>query len=234
MTDTVPSYVRIDRCPWPSCQVSAPYLVSMKLNNKNRHLIPYGPPDHADEYDVFDILMCNACKQLIMVQSHADSYGRGYQTIQKVTFPLIHSELSIDIPEEVRDHLQDARDSLSIPNLSVIASSNAIDMMLQYKNYEDKGTRNTNLMKRIEKAAEQHVITRDMAEWAQQVRLVANDGRHSKKGKDRPSELDANQCLEFATILAELLFVLPARVSRGKAKSQQPTTDSENDSRDES
>ena len=53
-------------------------------------------------------------------------------------------------------------------------SASSIDAMLKSKGYK-KG----NLYKRIEKAAEDHLITSEMAKWAHQVRLGANDERHA-------------------------------------------------------
>jgi Domain of unknown function (DUF4145) len=82
--------------------------------------------------------------------------------------------------------------------------------MLKARGYKD-GT----LFNRIKKAEDEGVLTKDMAQWAHDVRLDANDERHADEDASLLTIDDANRCLEFADALADLLFVLPARVKRG-------------------
>ena len=55
-----------------------------------------------------------------------------------------------------------------------------------------------------------------MAAWAHEIRLDANDQRHADEAAELPTEDDARKALAFATTLAQLLFVLPSRVARGR------------------
>ena len=55
-----------------------------------------------------------------------------------------------------------------------------------------------------------------MAKWAHQVRLDANEQRHADESIPLPTIGDA----QFVEALAEFLFVLPARVSRGIEESK--------------
>ena len=82
--------------------------------------------------------------------------------------------------------------------------------MLKIKGYIDGS-----LYTRIEKAAADHVITEDMSKWAHDVRLDANDQRHADQAAKLPTETDASRAVDFATALAEIMFVLPTRVQRG-------------------
>ena len=68
---------------------------------------------------------------------------------------------------------------------------------------------------RIEAAAQQHLITSDVAKWAHAVRLDANDQRHADETAPLPTTSDAKRCIDFAVAFGEILFVLPARVQRG-------------------
>ena len=88
--------------------------------------------------------------------------------------------------------------------------ASAVDAMLK-----DKGLKDGNLKTRIDQAAERHLITIDMTRWAHQVRLDANDQRHADEAADLPTQEDARRSLTFALALAEVLYVLPARVTRG-------------------
>jgi hypothetical protein len=84
--------------------------------------------------------------------------------------------------------------------------------MLKAKNYKTGG-----LYARINQAKEAHLITDEMAEWAHDIRLDANDERHSDEEAPLPSPQNAQKCLDFAFALAEYLFVLPSKVERGRA-----------------
>jgi len=95
------------------------------------------------------------------------------------------------------------------PQLSSITPS-AVDAMLKLRGYTQGS-----LYIRIEKAAEDNVLTKDMAAWAHTVRLDANDQRHADEAATLPSTADAKRVLEFALALGAFLFVLPTRIERG-------------------
>lgn len=94
-------------------------------------------------------------------------------------------------------------------------AASAVDAMLKAK-----GLREGSLYARIEQAAKENVITEDMAQWAHDVRLDANDQRHSDEEAPPATTADAEQCVEFATALGQFLFVLPARVKRGLKRAE--------------
>ena len=94
-------------------------------------------------------------------------------------------------------------------------AASAVDSMLK-----DKGYKEGSLYKRIDTAAADHLITDGMAQWAHQVRLKANQQRHADEDIPLPSTDDARQTLEFVMALAQFLFVLPARISRGIEESK--------------
>jgi hypothetical protein len=74
------------------------------------------------------------------------------------------------------------------------------------------------LYAKIEEAAAQQIIIPDMKTWAHEIRLAANDERHPDL--DDATTDDAQQCVEFALALAQNLFVLPARITRGLDKAK--------------
>ena len=89
-------------------------------------------------------------------------------------------------------------------------AASAVDASLKLKGYA-----NGSLYARIEKAVEDHLITKDMAQWAHAVRLDANDQRHADQAATLPTPDDARRVIDFAAALADILFVLPSRVQRG-------------------
>ena len=114
------------------------------------------------------------------------------------------------IPDPARTFLTQAIDSLHTPAGAVMLAASSVDAMLKTKGYKD-GT----LYTRINKAVEDHLITSEMAKWAHEIRLDANEQRHADENALLPSDEDAKKCVDFANALGEFLFVLPARVARG-------------------
>lgn len=71
------------------------------------------------------------------------------------------------------------------------------------------------LYSRIDKALEDNLLTKGMADWAHEVRLGSNRPRHSDEDKPHVSPEEAKQSVEFAEALGQFLFVLTARIERG-------------------
>lgn len=115
-----------------------------------------------------------------------------------------------DLPARAQTFLEQAVSSIHAPAGAVMLTASAVDAMLKAKGYAEGS-----LYTRIDKAAENHLITSDMAHWAHAVRLDANDQRHANEVAELPSEADAKRCIDFAAALGQFLFTLPARVKRG-------------------
>lgn len=116
------------------------------------------------------------------------------------------------LPQRAREFLSQALASISAPSGAVMLAASAVDAMLKEKDYSEGS-----LHVRINKAASDHAITDDMAAWAHEVRLDANEQRHSDLASPLPTAEDAKRTVEFAVALGEFLFSLPARVRRGRA-----------------
>lgn len=116
-----------------------------------------------------------------------------------------------ELPGRAKEYLTQAIGSVHAPVGAVVTAASAVDAMLKSKGYKDG-----NLYSRIDAAAADHVITAEMAAWAHEVRLDANDQRHADENAPLPSSEDAKRVIEFAQALGQFLFVLPARVERGR------------------
>ncbi|MFI5180060.1 MAG: hypothetical protein ACHQPI_01560 [Thermoanaerobaculia bacterium] len=121
------------------------------------------------------------------------------------------------IPSTARTYLTQALQSLHAPAGGVMLAASAVDAMLKAVGYVEGS-----LKARIDQAARDHRITDEMALWAHDVRLDANDQRHADQDATIPTEIDARRCVEFSLALAEFLFVLPDRVRRGRTPLPQP------------
>lgn len=101
-------------------------------------------------------------------------------------------------------------------------AGSAVDSMLKIKGYEFGS-----VYARIEQAVKDHVLTQEMSEWAHAVRLEANKPRHADIDEPHATRESAQQTIEFAEALGEYLFVLPARIERGKVAASEAVQTSE-------
>lgn len=120
-----------------------------------------------------------------------------------------------EIPEKARIYLEQAIESVHAPAGAIMLTSSSVDAM-----FKSKGYREGSLYTRINKAVKDNLITEDMSKWAHQVRLEANEQRHADEDLALPTEGDAKKTIDFTLALAELLFVLPSKVTKGIADSK--------------
>ena len=147
---------------------------------------------------------CNVCGGVILAASNQNENGPVTEYYPRVQGP------SEAIPERPREYLRQAQESLSQPAGAVMLCASAVDAILKNKDFKDGS-----LYDRINQAAKTNLITADMAKWAHQVRLDANDQRHSEETAQLPTPAEAERSLRFAIALAEVLYVIPAQVTRG-------------------
>ena len=123
--------------------------------------------------------------------------------------------LSKAIPDKARAFLIQAINSRHAPAGAVMLAASCVDEMLKQKKLI-----NGTLYDRINQAAKQHIITEDMAKWAHKIRMDANDQRHADMNAGLPTRKEADNLIQFAKMLAEILFVLPAAVKQGIEESE--------------
>ena len=121
------------------------------------------------------------------------------------------AEVALELPTRAKEYLGQAMGSLHAPAGAVMLTASAVDAMLKAKNY-----REGSLYSRIDKAKADALITAEMAAWAHEVRLDANDNRHADEDAPLPDLEAAKRAIDFANALAQFIFVLPARVERGR------------------
>lgn len=183
----------LDRCP--HCAIANPNL--NQIFRRDSH-------DHEGKNHRYWILyLCNQCGG--MVTASAKAWGQPVIEI----FPS-RTEISNDIPNRAKNFLEQSVASIHAPAGAVMLAASSVDAMLKEKGYKDGS-----LYERIEKAVEEHLLTPEMAVWAHEVRLDANDQRHADEESVIPSGEDAKKAVDFTKAIGEYLFVLPARIQRG-------------------
>jgi hypothetical protein len=191
--------LELPRCP--HCGVDRPMLNRVHTLETD---------DHQQKSRRFwSIFVCRRCGGVVTAASYSSHSGpiAGH-------YPQLRQAAADEaIPERAREYLHQAYLSGQAPAGAVMLAASAVDWMLKEKSFLEGS-----LYSRIEQAAANGVITREMAQWAHQIRLDANDQRHADINVGVPTTNDARRTLEFAAALADFMFVLPSRVSRGLAQ----------------
>jgi hypothetical protein len=194
---TLSQNLAIPRCP--HCSVANPNLYKQWNVDTN---------DYAGTSPrKWIVYVCGRCGGLV------SAWAKDYNEEVMEYFPVTEA-IKDDIPERPRAYLQQALESQHAPAGALMLAASAVDAMLRLKNYTEGS-----LYARIEKAAADHLITEDMIKWARAVSLDANDPRGADAAA-LPGSEDASRAIDFATALAEFLFVLPSRVQKGIRQSR--------------
>ena len=184
----------MERCP--HCGVALPRLTKLSSDTTEAH-------DQTNRAR-WSTYVCRTCGGVVLTCTYA-----GESEVCEI-WPELKA-VSDAIPERAAEYLRQAISSVHTAAGCVMLTASAVDSMLKAKGLTE-GTLNT----RIDKAADTHLITPEMADWAHEVRLDANDQRHADDSAPLPTKEDAERAIDFAQALAEFLFVLPARVKRGR------------------
>jgi hypothetical protein len=199
---TLAGTLDLPRCP--HCQIAHPHL-TLKLQLPTNNSAGAGSRHWC-------IYVCTTCGGVVSAWAAAQG-----ATAQGV-FPNAPA-VSAEVPDRPRTYLSQAFESLHAPAGAVMLAASAVDAMLKLR-----GLTQGSLYARIEKAAQDHLITPEVSAWAHAVRLDANDQRHADESALLPTADDAKRSIDFAVALADILFVLPARVRHGldQGANQQP------------
>jgi Domain of unknown function (DUF4145) len=122
--------------------------------------------------------------------------------------------VSDTVPERPRHMLQSANDARHAPIACAAAAVKAVEAMMAEVGYKERAL---GLRGRIKKAVEDRKLPPLMADLANHVREIGNQTHTDEEPEPLTTQVDADQALKFANLLAEYLFVLPAEVEEAKA-----------------
>lgn len=201
----------IGRCP--HCGIASPNLARVWAS--------VGFTPHTDDGPdrMWGAYICQSCGSVITLRGMTRSGQSGANSLPlDAIFPPA-AQAHQDIPDSARRYLQQAYETLHAPDAAAMIAGSAVDAMLKHKGYQSGS-----LYSRIDKALEENVLTKGMADWAHSVRLGSNRPRHADAERPHVSNDEAKQSVDFAEALAHFLFVLTARINRGIEAAEQADT----------
>jgi hypothetical protein len=191
-------FLDLSRCP--HCGVAKPSLLRVFGTHPTQTHLGGNPRGWA-------AYQCGGCGGVVLAGAP--------RTPQNQTLPVNEVYPTLDaveseVPAKAARYLSQAIESIASPDGAVMLAASAVDAMLKEKKYIEGS-----LYSRLQKAVEDHLITPEMEKWGHQVRLDANDPRHADVENPHHDEASAKRAVDFARALAQFMFVLPARVTRG-------------------
>ncbi len=205
------THLELARCPY--CRIDNPNLLNVVAQGSgSSYTTQFTTHDHQNRNGRYwKVYRCSRCGGLVL--AGAPQLQNGVGSVSEI-YPA-PTQVDEALPSTAKEYLTQALNSLHAPAGSVMLCASAVDAMLKAKGYTAGS-----LYTRINKAADDHLITEGMKEWAHEVRLDANDQRHADEAAALPTTAAAQRSIEFAQSLGQFLFVLPAQVARGRAATQ--------------
>lgn len=167
--------------------------------------------DHWDIPTEFAFLQCSRC-QSPLVQWRED-YGGGFENDSPAFMYPEPRQLSFDIPNALRDGFDEARRCF---DAKVYTATLVMVRRTLEGTCQDQGATKRTLAASLKELESQGKIDGLLAEWADLLRVVGNEGAHFTGAS--ASRQDAEDALEFAEALLDHIYVLRKRFDEFKAR----------------
>ncbi len=189
----------------PHCGVAHPHMPAVMRHVTSAH--------NGSNTRQWCIYACSSCGGMTMTATPTLPSGADVAQLWPAS-----KAVSESVPARAREYLTQAYGCRNAPSGAIMLAASAVDSMLKEKGYSEG-----NLFGRIQRAANDHLLTEEMSAWAHEIRLDANDQRHADELAALPTKDDAERVLQFTSALAEFLYVLPAAIKRGRFPVSSPS-----------
>lgn len=159
----------------------------------------------------YSIEECNNCEQHFLV-SVSETTGKRMAIYPNVLPQAVDSL----VPNPIKDDFEEA---LLCHSVGAFRGAAALARRTVQVICLDKGAaKSKRLQEQIDELFTNGIITKDIQEWAHEVRFLGNDAAHPTRNE--VSEEDAKDILGLLESLCEVLYVTPARAAVRKKKRQ--------------
>lgn len=170
------------------------------------------PKDSNTRYEIAE---CNSCDFFVLVKRHRNS-------IQKIYPAPLPKSLHKKTPEFVERDLEEAYLCFSVGAFRAtgVLARRALQLCCLEKGAPDKKLRD-----QIDWLLNQQIITKEIKEWAHEVRLTGNDAAHPLKNLVKDENItkdDAEDILSLLEQFINVLYIAPALAEERKQKRNKP------------
>jgi hypothetical protein len=171
---------------------------------------PDDPDPYLDTDSVYRLLQCTNCEAVSLQLEESSLFDD--VTSQKVLYPA-RRDLSLLVPDDLRREFEEARTCFSSKayTATVVMVRRTLEGICKANNIAER-----TLEKSLEKLKSSGLIDGSLAEWADSLRALGNEGAHFT-GK-RVSRQDAVDALDFTEALLDQIYVLRKRFAEFKRR----------------
>jgi hypothetical protein len=165
------------------------------------------------EDDFYVTVTCKVCYSIMLIAHPKERGGHPNHDPRtaRVLWPVGHREISTKVPESLRLEHSEARSCYN--NNAYTAAVVMVRRTLEGV-CADNGVKKTPLFKALEQMKENGLIEGRLLEWAQELRVLGNEGAHFTG--HRVSREDAQDALALAEALLDYLYVFSAQFAEFK------------------
>lgn len=160
----------------------------------------------------FDTFECGSCKGYVQVTWSAQEFGgsKRLHDYRVLPWPLGKPKAPENWPKNVGRFWEQAHDSARNENIDAafVMARSALQAALRHMNA--KGEK---LYKEIEVLSTSGILPKIIADWAHEIRLIANESAHPEDGTP-PKKNDVKEVLDFLDFMFVYLFDLPNDIQK--------------------
>lgn len=164
------------------------------------------------EGTAFEIVQCDTCKKLILfIQT-----WNGTKFVTTDQYPKRTPKLHQSIPKEVGDDYVEAATCF---DAKANKASAAMCRRALQTSVLEKGVTKGRLVDQIDELYKSQIITKDIKEWAHEIRLTGNLGAHpDEDGLADITQKDAEELLKFIEEYLNYVYIMPFKVAEKRAR----------------
>lgn len=189
----------------PHCNTNSNFSLQTTINGR------FGSSKN-NQACAFEIQQCQNCNGLILI--HFEKLGS--QSKEILVYPSLSPILDSSIQQLA------ASDYIEGIKCFYINANKAAATMFRRSLQQimiDKGASGKRLVDQINDLRNKRIITDDLADWANEIRFLGNDGAHPvDDGLDEIDSEEINQIIEFINGLFQYIYVMPAKVAQSRLR----------------
>ena len=169
--------------------------------------------------DCFVVVTCKICYEYMLISHPKDEKDRHrFRKENKMLWPTLGREFNSAIPESLRMEHKEARSCFNSAayTAAVVMVCRTLEGVCS-----ENGIRKTPLINALKEMQTQGLIEGRLLEWAQELRVLGNEGAHFT-GR-RVSREDAQDALALAEALLDYLYVFTSKFAEFKQRRENRT-----------
>lgn len=164
------------------------------------------------------ILGCDHCRQLVYVILGATDTRSGKIASEEILdcYPKRMPKLEDSIPKNVAS---DYIEAIKCFDVGANRASASMCRRALQSSVLERGAKKGKLFDQINELFEKQIITKDIKDWAHEIRLTANIGAHpDEDGLEDVTPTEAKELLDFTEQYLNYVYIMPDKVAKKRAK----------------